>query len=233
MAPPTPHTRQRHPSLLALVLIVLTNAIPAVGLLWLGWDAGQLLVLFWCESVIVGLFTLPRIVTAQGIDPPTIRKGVVMPNDVPLNPIAGVVTFVLNYGAFCVVHGMFLNRMVLPDDDSFGFVNPVHMVERFLDRSGFAPALVVIAATQLLLLATNWFLPGTYRVSGRRTEMSRPYVRVVALHLGVMFGGWMLFSAGAPGQALLILCAVKAAMELWNEVAIQPPIIPAGGTPAV
>ena len=49
----------------AIVLIV-ANAIPVIGVLFFGWSLITILVLFWVENGIVGLWNIPRILLARG-----------------------------------------------------------------------------------------------------------------------------------------------------------------------
>jgi len=49
----------------AIVLIV-ANAIPLIGVLFFGWSLLTILVLFWIENGIVGLWNIPRILLARG-----------------------------------------------------------------------------------------------------------------------------------------------------------------------
>ena len=48
------------------VLLVLANVIPLVGVLFFGWSLITILVLYWLENGIVGLWNVPKILLAQG-----------------------------------------------------------------------------------------------------------------------------------------------------------------------
>lgn len=45
--------------------LVLTNLIPLAGYIWLGWELYDLMILYWLESAVVGLFTVARMLTAK------------------------------------------------------------------------------------------------------------------------------------------------------------------------
>ena len=49
----------------ALALLI-ANSIPLIGVLFFGWSLLTILVLFWIENGIVGLWNIPRILLAQG-----------------------------------------------------------------------------------------------------------------------------------------------------------------------
>lgn len=48
------------------VALVLANAIPLIGVLFFGWSLWTILVIFWLENGIVGLWNIPRILMARG-----------------------------------------------------------------------------------------------------------------------------------------------------------------------
>jgi len=48
------------------IALVIANAIPLIGVLFFGWSLLTILVLFWIENGIVGLWNIPRILLAQG-----------------------------------------------------------------------------------------------------------------------------------------------------------------------
>jgi Family of unknown function (DUF6498) len=104
----------------ALALLV-ANAVPLVGVLFLGWSLWTILVLYWLENGIVGFWNVPRILLARGspafahsepeaVGPP-LRN--VVP---PIMPTAGRLSvaaiFCFHYGMVWLVHGVFV--FVLP-----------------------------------------------------------------------------------------------------------------------
>jgi hypothetical protein len=75
-------------------LLVLANLIPLYGVMSLGWSVFSILILYWFENVIIGVFTFLKIWKAEGSD-------------------AGEKVFFLgffpmHYGIFTLVHGIFL-----------------------------------------------------------------------------------------------------------------------------
>lgn len=94
----------------SLVAIVLSNLIPVFGVAFLGWDAVQILILYWVENLVIGILTLPRILTAQATD---IRQQ--SPHDpFAQAQVAGLGNraftgcfFVVHYGIFCLGHAVF------------------------------------------------------------------------------------------------------------------------------
>ncbi len=50
----------------SVVVLVLANLVPVIGVLFLGWDVATILVLYWIENGIVGLLNIPKILLARG-----------------------------------------------------------------------------------------------------------------------------------------------------------------------
>lgn len=54
------------------ILLLVANLIPLIGVLFFGWSLLTILVLYWLENGIVGLWNVPKIILAQGSVMPTI-----------------------------------------------------------------------------------------------------------------------------------------------------------------
>ena len=202
-------------------LIILLNLIPVAGVLWMGWDGAQILLLYWAENIVVGLMTLPRIITAQGHS----RK----PGDSPLAPrssLAGQTAlgcfFTIHYGLFCLVHGVFAwliagTLMNVGPGGSSGDPFDGELWAHTFGQSGFLWALAGIAALHLALFIREWVLQSGWRRALPTDEMTRPYGRIIVMHLTILAGAWIIGATRAPIGAVLLLCLIKTAIELWTE----------------
>ena len=54
------------------ILLLVANVIPLIGVLFFGWSLLTILVLYWLENGIVGLWNVPKIILAQGSIMPSI-----------------------------------------------------------------------------------------------------------------------------------------------------------------
>jgi hypothetical protein len=198
---------------LAALALVASNLVPLAGVLALGWDLHLLLVVYWLESGIVGLSYLARILRAEGADDPDELPSFEL-NDTPVSAFVGrgnraIARFFLgHYGVFWAVHGLFV--LV-----GFG---------AFLGAAGLPdPAPVALAAVGLLAshaasYRLNFVGEREYERLGPVTLMVRPYRRVVALHLTIVLGGFVVGAVGSPVGALAVLVAVKTAYDLREHL---------------
>ena len=82
------------------------------------------------------------------------------------------------------------------------------------DGRGFYLAILAVAVLHLISQVREWWLPGRWREAQPGSEMFKPYGRIFVLHLTVLLGAWLIVGAGAPAATILLLCALKLALEL-------------------
>ena len=193
-----------------LLLIVLLNLIPVGGVLWLGGDAGQILMLYWVENIIIGVMSLIRILTAR--QPDTLAPG-----STQMGTIGVGCFFIVHYGLFTLVHGVFtmmLAARIIDGGDG--------LWERVFANPSFHWAVLGVMGLQVVILIREWWSSGLWRRSTPGMEMFRPYGRIVVLHVTVLAAAWWLSGTAAPMGAVLILCLMKAVVELALTAVISP-----------
>ena len=79
----------------SLALLVAANLLPLIGVLLWDWDVFALLLLFWCENVIIGLFGIARMVVSGSEE--NAFEGLFLP-----------LFFLVHYGGFMFGHLMVL-----------------------------------------------------------------------------------------------------------------------------
>ena len=52
---------------IALALLVAVNLIPIAGVLWLDWDLASIIILYWLENLVIGFYTLLKMLHLQGL----------------------------------------------------------------------------------------------------------------------------------------------------------------------
>ncbi len=214
----------RRASPLAVALILVTNLIPVAGVLWLGWDAAQILLLYWCENLVIGALTLPRILTARGVDKTPIKvSGASGDRTLSLSAVGTRLFvsgfFIVHYGLFCLVHGVFTLVIVAgfgPDGGQLVDALPAIRARTF-DEADFRYAILGIVVLHIVLMLRQWWMSGLWRTSSPGEEMFRPYGRVIVLHFTVLLGGMVLAGLDGPAWSVLILCGVKSVVEIFAE----------------
>lgn len=211
---PVPNPPARRRSVKTVAAIIIGNLIPVAGVLFLGWSAGQILVLYWIETVVVGLLTLPRILTAQG---PINERAVFSGTSIPYRVLIAAF-FVVHFGAFCAMQGFFAAMLTTMAESGFtgGEVEgPSLVIRALLADWNVRIAAVGVAAVQLFLFWREWVASGLWRRSEPAIEMGRPYGRIFVMQFAVIFGAWAMLSMNLPAGMVLILCAGKTLIELF------------------
>ena len=187
----------------SVVLLFLSNLVPLYGVFYLHWKVFPILLLFWMENVLVGIFNVFKMLVAS----PTASSSWLV-------KIFLIPFFCLHYGMFTLVHGVFV----------FGFFGGY-----FTSGAGFPDEnslFQAIGAYQLgwavlaLLLshsasfAINYIGKGEYKQANLQDLMEQPYGRVVLLHMTILLGGFLVMSLGSPIFALLILILLKTFIDI-------------------
>lgn len=201
--------------------LVVSNAIPLLGVLFFDWDTFLVVYLFWCENLILGVCNLLRMAFACG------AKGV---GQHIVKPLAAAF-FVVHYGMFTVAHGSIILQVF--GAERLGWENAI------FGPDFFAPVIegliqlwpeiwvgfVALSASHLLSFLVNYLGGGEYRRTRVEDTMKQPYRRVVVLHLAVCFGALAVAAAGNLTGLLALLVVLKIAVDLrahWKEHALAP-----------
>lgn len=178
--------------------------MPLVGVAVLGWSVFEILVLYWLENVVVGVLNLFRMAWSRGDDGPMgcAMKAIMMP------------FFVVHYGMFTFVHGIFVGAIFGGPSTTnigpfeLGWVWPV-IAQHHL---WFAVAALVLSHG--VSFVANYLGEGEYRRTTMQQLMTRPYTRIVVLHLVIILGGFVVMALGAPIAALVLLVGLKLGIDL-------------------
>jgi len=211
----------------ALVLVAV-NLVPLIGVALWGWSLMMILVLYWVESGIVGVVNIFKIAKAQGGEDTTpfsingnrvtIRLSGMAAN-MMRGPLIGF--FVMHYGIFWVVHGVFVFLMPLfaglssptldPAAPGFGF-GPMDFGP--LPFDGLLLAGLLLTASHVVSYFTNYIGRGESLRVTPAAQMISVYPRVVVLHVTIVAGAGVIAAFGTPFAALVLLVGLKTAIDL-------------------
>jgi hypothetical protein len=194
----------QRPSVLALVL---ANLVPVVGVLYFGWEVFPLMFLFWSENVIVGCFNVLKMLLAA-----------------PESPVGWVVKvfmipfFCVHYGMFTFVHGVFVVGLFGGGlKHGAGFPN-LETFWRVMQENHLGWAVLGLAVSRGVSFVTNYLGQGEYRRASLPILMQQPYGRIVVLHLAILGGGFLMLALHSPAVGLLLLVALKTALDLRGHL---------------
>lgn len=182
-----------------LAVVIGINLIPAAGVLLFGWSSFDLIFLYWMENVVIGAFTVLRMLARPYSHPIELAF-----------PLFFAPFFALHYGGFCWGHGIFIVSL-------FGGVEQ-SLTQAVRSATATTPILVALVAL-VALQAFDW-IRDTQRhgfgSDGIKDLMTAPYRRIVVLHLTIIVGGFVITALGEPAIGLLLLAAFKTASDVWH-----------------
>jgi hypothetical protein len=189
--------------LLRLAPLLVFALLPAIGILFLGWDWREVLVLYWFENVGLGVAIVVRMLRPAFVDA---REGG--------NTTRGrsLINFCLYYGLFTLVHGVFVFAIVGGAIDGIlggSGATPQPSTASSLD---WPSILVVTLVGTALHIAAALLGPAPIRLGDRL--IATAYQRVNVLHVAILAGAILIVFLGLPSAAALVLVVLHAIVDV-------------------
>jgi hypothetical protein len=185
----------------SLALLVAANLLPLVGVLFWDWDVFLLLLLFWCENVIIGLFGIARIIVSGTTE--NTFEGLFLP-----------LFFLIHYGGFMFGHFMVLFFMYSGSVAEGGGVAEPADYYRIVIESLSWVAIVVLFVSHGWSFVENFMGNREHERITPGQAMALPYRRMFITHVALIFGGFFLIETGQPIAGLILLILMKIVLDV-------------------
>lgn len=179
--------------------ILLINIFPLVGVLFWQWSPLNIVLFYWAENIIIGIYVIARILSP-------INKAVRKAEEAfPAKLFLGLF-FVIHYGMFCSAHGLFIfelfDQETLAFDGSLETVIPQGL--QWFVNNGLTWTLVSLVVAHAIYYLNDLM---NKNIESSSTEMGKPYKRIMVLHIAIILGGILAekFANGAIAVMLLII----------------------------
>ena len=207
---------------LSAAVLVAVNVVPLVGVAFWGWSLMLILVLYWIESGIVGIFNVLKIARASG--PSSFGVGGSRVTTRMTGMAAGLARggiigfFIFHYGMFWVVHGVFV--FLLPLFAGLSTMAPGASGQGPMDfgplpLEGLGLSALGLAASHGISFFVNYLGRGEYLHVSPEQQMMSVYGRVFVLHITILGGAFVVGFFGTPFAALVLLVGLKTAIDLF------------------
>lgn len=151
----------------------------------------QVILLYWFENVIIGIFNVAKMALAKGDS--------LDPNQFNTSKYFRIPFFIVHYGMFCLVHGIFL----------------FFIISKYLPNS-----FQIIITNGLLLFLShgfsfihNYLISGEYKTAKINSLFFQPYKRVVLVHLVIMIGFFLTLTNSSNTLLPIILIVLKIIID--------------------
>lgn len=210
-------------------VLLVSNFIPLLGVLFWGWSTFAIVVIYWGENVVLGVINLLKMLFCSP-DRATLeaelKKADASTQEMReqlkfMNSATGLrhaaklfimPFFAFHYGMFCFVHGVFV-FVLLGNQQNMEFPS-IGAMFKSLEQNGLIWAVAALALSHLVSFAVNYIWRGEYRRCTLTTLMMQPYGRIVVLHLAILLGAFATIALGSPIFILLILIVGKTVLDL-------------------
>ncbi|MBY9066575.1 DUF6498-containing protein [Hyphomonas sp. WL0036] len=177
------------------------DLLPILAIFAFGWGAAPLVALYWLENLVIGAFTLLRMVSTGFYN-----RGMFA-----LFLFTGPF-FCVHYGIFCYGHGLFLRTLSAPNDPGTSFTG---LIEWALASGPWMPAfLAAIIAVNAAYFALDYIGRGEAAKANPFAEMFMPYDRIITLHVAIILGTMLTLGLGQPLLGVLLLLTLRVAYGL-------------------
>ena len=212
--------------LAANVALIFANLVPILGVLFFHWNSFSVLMIYWFESAVIGVFNIARLVSSGAVD----KEGLFS----ILGLAAGLFLaafFAVHYGMFLFVHMIFLLvggsiSGALPIEMG----DPFRMIPAYFKSQGHVAWDILsdpwtffvspLFGVSLILISTavhfysDYIRPKAYRILSPQDCMMEPYPRIVIMHLAIIFG--FIFTAVLkwPAGIMAVFVLVKTVSDV-------------------
>ncbi len=187
------------------IFLAAANLVSLAGVVFWGWDAFELLVLYWLETAIIAFWTVVQIALRPG-------AGDVRARSVPA-ALGRALFFALHAAIFMAVHMLILWRL-------FGGLwavrihGPGDFVRLLILDNGLWIPLAFLFVVRGGMMLGQMF--GLSALDGERGALRDLYARIITLHLTLLIGAFAADLLGGR-YAPIILIAIKTAIDLFFD----------------
>jgi len=183
------------------VFLLLGNAVPLAGVLFLEWKLLSVIMIYWAESAVVGIFSIFRMLWARGKEKPYL---------VPF--------FMFHYGFFMAGHYVAILIFALLTGDrsmlNIGLLAPLYADPTVLSA---------VAASFLshgVFFLRNYIGGNEYLIAEADREMIRPYGRILVMHVAILASAFAiaLTRFDRPVTAVVILIILKTVLDVSSHL---------------
>lgn len=190
---------------LPLLLVLVTALVPLAGTLFLGWSVREVLLLYWIENLVIGLWQIVKMARAPLTSSNRSFVGALVARGFLL------VFFTVHYGGFCAGHGIFI--LILSSGERFPG-NPFDSISLF----SLAPGALLAIGTMFVTHGMATLRDIRARPNADASDfMVEPYKNIVVVHVGIVLGGIVAMATGNPVPVLVLIIIGKLILD-WRGV---------------
>ena len=195
-------------------LLIVANLVPVYGVLFLGWNAREVFIVYCFETIIIGFFTLLKL-AITGV----IRKKDVWQyqGNITKQPFwVFMLFFLVHYGMFVAIQmSLFFAVSGIGKDDNISIFNFFSKWPELVTKETYI-MLGVFIVSYAFRNITEFILSGEYRTASLMYLMFQPYGRIFIQQVTVILGS-MFLTFGAGKIFILVFALIKIFFEVFID----------------
>jgi hypothetical protein len=182
------------------LVLIIANLFPVAGTIYLGWNLSDVMVLYWAESAVIGIFNLCKIIA--------IGRWMAL--------LAGPF-FLGHFCGFMAIHFLFIYTIFVKGIEGMGASGGdlADVAQLFVN---LWPALLVLFASHAYSFFSNFIGRGEYRKRTIKEQMSEPYSRIIFMQLVLILGGGISMILGQTEPVLIAVIGLKIYFDVKAHI---------------
>jgi hypothetical protein len=194
----------------SVLVLILANLVPLIGVLFWGWDLLSLMLLYWMETGIIGVFAILHMAIVA-------RWWALY-----LVPF-----FVVHFGGFMTGHLLFLLAMFGSGQVTNDLEQLPEILRAEVTQRGLWPAFAALGVSHGVSFVLNVLrkpkpVPDRHGAAPDtphpQSLMLAPYGRVIVMHVTIIFGAMIAHALGSKAGAFALLVVLKIIVDVAAHV---------------
>ncbi|MBN1327759.1 MAG: hypothetical protein JW996_07400 [Candidatus Cloacimonetes bacterium] len=191
----------------SVIMLILGNLIPVLGVIHFGWRIFDIIFLFWLENLIIGFYNVLKMLIAN-----------------PENKVNWFLKiflipfFCFHYGMFTAVHGIFVITLFGQGQFTNSGFPSLNLFINIISSNNLIWGMLAIFISHGFSFSANYIASGEYRSISVHELMSKPYGRIVILHLVILISGFLVMALKLDFAGLLLLIILKIFFDLKAHI---------------
>jgi hypothetical protein len=180
--------------------LIAANLVPVAGTIFFDWKLSDVMVLYWAESAVIGLFNICKIAVIGR-----------------WAALAAGPFFLGHFGGFMAVHFLFIYTLFVkgPEGMDASGGDLTEVARLFV---GLWPALAALFISHAYSFFTNFLGRREYRNRTVKDQMSEPYSRIVFMQLVLIVGGGLSMALGQAEPVLVAVIGLKIYFDVRAHI---------------
>lgn len=200
---------------ISIISIIAVNLIPFFGILFFQWSLFSVLILYWCESAVIGFFTIAKMIMAKETNVFLNKQGEEIKINTSFNWLIKIFLipfFCIHFGGFMFGH-LFFIFFISIINNPIGIINfdPAVILDTVIN---ILIALVALFISHGISFFKNFIGNGEYKKLSATKLMISPYKRIIVMHVTILLGGFLIMFTGIPHMMLILFIVLKTIVDL-------------------